>query len=262
MGLQGGIAGSNTQLQYNNGGGFGASSNMTYQSTSNIFTFGAGNTGGVYNVIGSFFQGVTSGVPALGVDVASTAKLAYFGNGQCIELATDTNVAVIDFHSNSGQNVNFDTRIASTGGTPGVAGGGNLIFQAQAVTSQASNNYFNKSTYAANDQGIGNVNGSFFYYRTVVQPLVYRQSSVFTSGSGSGLQLTGINITSPVYTSDPLSVVVTCSNGDPSANANFYPVSGYVSAYAGNQITQVGVVYYDANGGSARVNISISFTPL
>lgn len=62
MGLQGGIAGSNTQLQYNNGGGFGASSDMIYNEGTNVFTFGSGRTGGQFNVSGGL--NVTSGVTA------------------------------------------------------------------------------------------------------------------------------------------------------------------------------------------------------
>jgi hypothetical protein len=261
MGLQGGIAGSNTQLQYNNGGGFGASSNMTYNQSTNIFTYGAGNTGGAYNIIGSLFQGVVSGSP-VGTDAPATAKFGYLENGQCVELATAAGIAVVDFHSNNGQNLDFDARISSTGGTPGVVGGGALNFQAATLRSYAPINILDKTTYLADDQGVGNVNGSYVWYRKVRQPVMYQETLTFTPTANAGTNQSTLNLAGTIFTSDKFTVTVVVANTDYGSNPGFTALSAAARTYSGNQITQITVAYTNNSAVLTRIGMTIFFTPL
>ena len=104
--------------------------NFAYNSSSNTATFGAGNTGGQFNIIGNFVQGIT-GTTGSG----SSAKLAYVNVGRYVELGADTtNVAYIDFHSKDGTIVDYDSRIISSGGGDTVDGKGALQFQANTYT--------------------------------------------------------------------------------------------------------------------------------
>ena len=116
-------AGSASELQYNNAGNVAGTPNMTYTVSSNVFTFGGGQTGGAMNVIAGLAQGVT-GFPH---DANGNAVLAYRTDGRYVEVGADTaNTSYLDFHSNDNAGADYDTRIVSTGGVTGTAGQGTL----------------------------------------------------------------------------------------------------------------------------------------
>ena len=126
QGNQGGLAGTNTQIQYNNLGVAGASPNLTFNPSNTVFTFGAGQTGGQFNVIGTLVQGVTGTTGQAG-----NCKFGYRNVGRFVEVGADSvDVAYIDFHSKDGSDVDYDSRILSTGGTTNTMGGGALQFYA------------------------------------------------------------------------------------------------------------------------------------
>lgn len=105
----------------------GAKANVTYTPSSNVFTFGQGDTGGHFQVIGTFVQGVTGTTGQAG-----NAKFGYRNPGQFVEIGADSpNTAYVDFHSNIATDVDYDTRILSVGGTAPNSGGGALGFYAQ-----------------------------------------------------------------------------------------------------------------------------------
>ena len=129
----------------------GSNSNFSYTPSTNIMTFGAGNTGGHFQVIGTFVQGVTGTTGQVG-----NAKFGYRNPGQFVELGADTaNNAYIDFHSNVSNDVDYDTRILSVGGTAPNSGGGTMLlyaqnYQFQTIANRSDpsiNNYLNNTYY-------------------------------------------------------------------------------------------------------------------
>jgi len=124
-GVMGSLAGAVNQIQYNSGGNFGASTNLTFNPSTTVFTFGSGQTGGQFNVVGNLVQGITGTTGQSG-----NTKFAYRNVGRFIEIGADAaNTAYIDFHSNDNSDVDYDTRILSINGS-GSAGGGSLNFYA------------------------------------------------------------------------------------------------------------------------------------
>lgn len=123
-GIPGGVEGN---IQYNVGLQFKGSNNITFNNTSNIFSFGAGNTGGEFNMIGGLVQGPVPGT----VRTTDTIKLANFIDGQrYVEFGSDTpNASYVNFLSNdAGPGVDWDSIIISSGGQAGIDGQGTLIF--------------------------------------------------------------------------------------------------------------------------------------
>lgn len=103
------------------------STNFQYNATNNVMTFGAGSTGGNFQIIGTLVQGVTGTTGQAG-----NAKFGYRNPGQFVELGADSpNTAYIDFHSNVSTDVDYDTRILSVGGTAPDSGGGAMGLFAQ-----------------------------------------------------------------------------------------------------------------------------------
>jgi len=125
QGVQGIPGGSNTNIQYNTGAISGGSTNLTFNPTTTVFSFGTGQTGGQFNIIGGLIQGPTgSSLNSLG-----NAILAYNNVGRYVELgAESTNFSYIDFHSNDNVANDYDTRILSVNGTTSVDGGGRFNF--------------------------------------------------------------------------------------------------------------------------------------
>ena len=104
----------------------GTNSNFSYTPSTNIMTFGAGNTGGHFQVIGTFVQGVTGTTGQAG-----NAKFGYRNPGQFVELGADTaDTSYIDFHSKTTYDNDYDSRILSVGGTS-ANGGAEMQLSAQ-----------------------------------------------------------------------------------------------------------------------------------
>ncbi len=119
LGPQGGVVGLSTQLQYNMGGNFAASSNLVYDPSVNVFSFGKGQTGGNFQVVGTLTQGITGTTGQAG-----NAILAYNNIGRFVEIGADSpNTAYIDFHSNDNVQNDSDARLLSIGGSTGNYGG-------------------------------------------------------------------------------------------------------------------------------------------
>jgi hypothetical protein len=217
LGPQGGVAGLTTQLQYNLGGNFAGSSNMVYDNTTNIFAFGAGQTGGEFKIVGNLVQGVTGGSGTSG-----NALLAYRSLGRYIELGADnSNSSYLDFHSNDTGNVDFDTRIISSGGNGSGSGLGNLTLYAQDYTFVTSSNNSNPYiTFSPN----------FIFQSGNILPSAYptRTRSIFEynmSGEVNPSSTTPVYFipTSPLNSRNIWKIEVSITNG--AGNWNYY--NGY-----------------------------------
>lgn len=120
-----GIGGADTQLQFNSGGAFTGSPNLTFNSSTNVLAVGASTpaTSG-FQVFGSFTQGLTGVAPA----TAGGARLGVSNVGRYLEVQTSTsNTSQLLFKSldNSGT-VAFDGRIQCTGGLSTSTGYGDM----------------------------------------------------------------------------------------------------------------------------------------
>jgi hypothetical protein len=136
MGGTGIPGGSNENIQYNVLGEFRGSSDLTYSSGTNTFTFGAGRTGGAFEIVGGVVQGTQPGT----VRTTDTIKLVNAIDGKrFIECGADApHTSYIDFHSNDGgPGVAWDGFIFSAGGSTAASGAGTLVFD-----NQLSSNYF------------------------------------------------------------------------------------------------------------------------
>ena len=130
IGAVGTPGGSNGNIQYNILGEFRGTSDLTYTSSSNTFSFGEGRTGGAVKIIGGLVQGAEPGT----VRGPDTIKLVNTVNGKrFMEFGADTpNTSYVDFHSNDSRpndaTINWDGFILSSGGDLTTSQGGNLVF--------------------------------------------------------------------------------------------------------------------------------------
>jgi hypothetical protein len=110
-------SGSSGSIQYNNSGGFGGSSNLTYNSTNNVLSIGqssnsyqsttALNVYGNVNIANQFQPGQTSNSTTL--TIGNGVLSSSFGNGLTVT-TTDTNMTL-----NSGGNFSFNTNSGGLG---------------------------------------------------------------------------------------------------------------------------------------------------
>lgn len=130
LGPQGGVAGLTSEIQFNENDKFGASSNLIYDSLTNQFRFGQGNTGGQFHIIGGLSQGST-GLSNNIAQIGSTI-LGYRKDGRFVEIGTDSAFnSYVDFHSNENGLIDYDGRILSTGGSTAISGFATMSLYAQ-----------------------------------------------------------------------------------------------------------------------------------
>ena len=171
------VAGSNTQVQYNNSGAFGATSAFTFDSTSNTLTVG--------NIVANG-SGLTSLAGANVTGTVANANFATFGN-----YASFSNVANISnvSYSVSGSNVVGTVSSATTAGTvttnsqPAITSLGNLT----GLTSNGVVNFTGASNVSLG--AVGNVKitgGSANYYLKTDGTGNLSWDTVSTSGGTPG----------------------------------------------------------------------------
>lgn len=198
------IAGSTTQIQYNNAGVLTGNSNVTYDQSTNVFRFGSGNTGGQLYVVGDFAQGTTSTTLA---PFNGGAALAFTGLGRYVGInSNSSNASQIEFHSFDAGNVAYDSRIQSTGGSASTSGQGTLTFTCATTKVSTSNVQLGANNYfpaLSENNNYMVQSGSFTIGAVANQTLI---SGIAFSKAFSGIPMVVVSADSGV---PPLTVINT-----------------------------------------------------
>ena len=227
-GASGGLAavGSNTQIQFNNDGDFGASSDLTFStSTRTLSTYNLDITG-VANI-------------------SNVSNLKISGGTANFVLTTD----------GSG-----NVRWAGAGGSPGVAGSNTQVqFNDSNVLSASANFTFNKSTnrltanfFAGDGSNLSNINGANitgnFIANTANTVITSAQPNITSVGTLTSLEVTGNISAGNVIASIVGNLTGIASNATQAVNANT------VTTNAQPNITSVGTLT------SANINGAVTVT--
>jgi hypothetical protein len=232
------VAGSNTQIQYNNNGSFGASGFLTFNDVTRTLN--------VYN-LATTYQVSTTNINAPGTDplnIAATGDIAIYQNG-----GSGANI-LIGFGGPTGGNIEIygGPNVNVTGNlnvTDNITVG-NIIGNGQALTSITGANVSGAVALATSATTAGTVT-------TAAQPNI-TSTGTLTSVSISGtatignIAMTKFNETLPASTNTSTSISPDMSIGSIfrfSANANF-TFNGLTNAVAGSSATII--ITQDATG--------------
>ena len=229
-GATGPVAGSNTQVIFNDAGAAGASANLTFDKTTNILTVAG-------NIIASNFVGTLANGNSNVYIGASNGNVTVAAVGNTTLTVTGTGINVAGYanfsgNTNIGGNINVSGNIITASGTGGNLTGGNLI-SANSINISANANF---ST--ASNVSLGSV------------------SNVHITGGTAGYVLTtdGSGTLSWNATGSPSSI----SNGN--SNVNIATANGNITLSAvGNAnivvVTGTGVnIAGTLNTGSGNIN--------
>ena len=200
------VAGSNTQIQYNDGTNLGASANLTFNATSNTLTVDniVANGSGLTSLTGANVTGQVANATVAGtVYTAAQPNITSVGNLTSLTITGDL----------TGNNANFSGNVSVGAGTGGNISGANVISAnlfTGTLTTAAQPNITSVGTLTSLDV-TGNISANFFI--------------------GNGSQLTGITAVSAAAVSNGTSnVSIPAANGNVlisvAGNANIVTVTG------------------------------------
>ena len=192
----GSVAGSDTQIQYNNSGAFGASSQFTWDNSARILTIGSTVTANSTTVTGQPGSGAAADLILQGGTGAGTQA------GGALDLRAGRSTTVGSGGSNTGPNLSL-----YAGGGGGSAGaGGTIVFY-----TTATNNSFAERMQIANSGALGFAGANFGSATQVLTSNGSGSAPSWASIAVAGTSLTGTTLASGIVTSS-LTTVGTLSS--------------------------------------------------
>lgn len=259
------VAGSNTQVQFNDGGTFGASANFTFDKTTNTLsvTNFVGSGSGLSNVSGSNVTGQVGNALVAGtVYTASQPNITSVGTLTSLNVTGNLtsgnanlgNLVIANFFSGEGNQLSNIQGSNVTG----------QVSYAATANSVAGANVTGAVTYAATANAVAGANVLGQVSNALVAGTVYTaaQPNITSVGTLTSLAVTG-NISSGNANLGNLVVANffqgngSLLTGITSTNANFANFAGNVTVAAQSNITSLGdLVGLTVSNSSGIVNLS------
>lgn len=233
--------GSDTQLQYNDGGAWGSSAGLTFNKTTTTLTIANTlSTGNLTAVTASFANTLTvTGNSTFNSNVTMNAILNLLAPTAGIEIGslTSNGTPYIDFHS-SGSGNDYDVRIITSGGTSGINGNGSITIAANSLTTNAainlngvlSGNVISANVFSGNTITLNNaVNVPLGNVATVISTSITSNTvgaNSITANTGTIVTFSTNTVVANVVYSGSVVANTVWTNGNDANGANIRVISG------------------------------------
>ena len=263
--------GSNTQVQFNDSGTFGASSNFVFNTATNILTVSniAGNGSRLTNLAGANVTGTVANANYSAFSgLASNSNVAFYVSGSNV-VGTVANANFASFANSA----NFVTSTVANATHADVADLANSVAGANVVGTVANANYSSYSNIAnvansvnvANVVGLGNIatinitgsTSNVLYGNGVFAPVSGNINANYANYAGNAFSVTGSNVVGPVSSANTASTVTTNAQPNITSVGTLTSLSVSGNSNIGGNLSVTGNVVINSNVSANYSNANV-----
>ena len=262
-----GTAGSNTQVQFNDGGAFGASANFTFNKSTNTLsaTNFAGNGSGLSSITGANVTGQVGNALVAGT-VYTNAQPNITSVGSLSGLTVSNATGVVDFTTTANVTLGAVANLHISGGTGGqylkTDGSGTLSWgtvDSSSIQSGNSNVNIPNANGNVNVSSAGNANvlvvaGNGIFVAGDGTFTGTLTAGNITSGAGNGGNITGANLISANFFQGNGSLLTSLTGANVTGQVGNALIAGTVYTAAQPNITSVGTLTSLVVSGNASAS--------